>query len=184
LSDSTLPDSSQAPIAIGRISAVYGLKGWVKVFSFTEPKEQIFTYQPWLIKKADARTPLQSFEVVSVKVHGKGLIALPVDCQDRDQAQLYVGYEIWTDSEQLPSLEAGEFYWRQLEGLKVINEKGQYFGRVDHLLETGANDVLVVKADKHSIDERERLIPYVEPQYIREVDLQQGTIFVNWDAQY
>ena len=95
-----------------------------------------------------------------------------------------MGYEIWTDSEQLPSLEAGEFYWRQLEGLKVINEKGQYFGRVDHLLETGANDVLVVKADKHSIDDRERLIPYVEPQYIREVDLQQGTIFVNWDAQY
>ena len=179
-----MPDSSQGPIAIGRISAVYGLKGWVKVFSFTEPKEQIFTYQPWLIKKADSRAPLQSFEVVSVKVHGKGLIALPVDCQDRDQALLYVGYEIWTASEQLPSLEVGEFYWRQLEGLKVINEAGQYFGKVDHLLETGANDVLVVKADKGSIDDRERLIPYVEPQYIREVDLQQGTIFVNWDAQY
>lgn len=86
-----MPDTPQAPIAIGRISAVYGLKGWVKIFSFTEPKEQIFSYQPWLIKKAGSRTPMQSFEAVSVKVHGKGLIALPQDCQDRDQAQLYEG---------------------------------------------------------------------------------------------
>ena len=184
MSDSAPLRSPQEPLAIGRISAVYGLKGWVKIFSFTEPKEQIFSYKPWLIKKVDSRNPLQPFEVVSVKVHGKGLIALPKDCQDRDQAQLYVGYEIWTDSGQLPSLEEGEYYWRQLEGLQVINEAGQFLGRVDHLLETGANDVLVVKADKGSIDDRERLIPYVEPQYIRAVDLPQGKILVNWDAEY
>ena len=163
---------------------MYGLKGWVKIFSFTEPKEQIFNYQPWLIKKIDSRDPLQPFEVQTVKVHGKCLIALPKNCQDRNQAQGYVGYEIWTDRKQLPILDDGEYYWRELEGLQVINEAGEYLGKVDHLLETGANDVLVVKADKDSIDDRDRLIPYVESHYIREVDLQQGKLFVNWDAEY
>jgi 16S rRNA processing protein RimM len=170
-------------VSIGRVVAVYGLKGWVKIFSFTEPKEQIFNYQPWLIKKIDSRDPLQPFEVQTVKVHGKGLIALPKNCQDRNQAQGYVGYEIWTDRKQLPILDDGEYYWRELEGLQVINEAGEYLGKVDHLLETGAN-VLVVKADKDSIDDRDRLIPYVESHYIREVDLQQGKLFVNWDAEY
>ena len=107
---------------------MYGLKGWVKIFSFTEPKEQIFNYQPWLIKKIDSRDPLQPFEVQTVKVHGKGLIALPKNCQDRNQAQGYVGYEIWTDRKQLPILDDGEYYWRELEGLQVIKEAGEYLG--------------------------------------------------------
>lgn len=173
-----------APIAIGRILAVYGLKGWVKIFSFTDPIEHIGTYSPWLIKKPDSRSPLQPLEIEAIKSHGKGIIALPKGYTDRDQAQLLIGNEIWTPGEQLAELDEGDYYWRELVGLRVVNQAGQDYGKVDHLLETGANDVLVVKADKDSIDERERLIPFVVPRFIQQVSLEESKITVDWDAEY
>lgn len=176
--------SLPAQLAIGRITATYGLKGWVKVYSYTDPIEQIADYQPWLVRKVDSRSPLQVFEFVKAKRHGKGIIALPVGSTDCDQAQAWVGYEIWSDQGQMPALEEGEYYWHQLQGLQVINAADEILGRVDHLLETGANDVLVVKSDIDSIDDRERLIPYVEEQVVRHIDIDAGKIWVAWAADY
>jgi 16S rRNA processing protein RimM len=184
LAASTPEISAVAPIAIGRILAVYGLKGWVKVFSFTDPIERIASYSPWLIKKPDSRSPPQLLEIEAVKSHGKGIIALPKGYTDRDQAQLLIGNEIWTPGEQLAELDEGDYYWRELVGLRVVNQSGQDYGKVDHLLETGANDVLVVKADKHSMDDRERLIPFVVPRFIQQVNLAEGKMTVDWDPEY
>ena len=184
LANSAEVSSLPAQLAIGRITATYGLKGWVKVYSYTDPIEQIADYQPWLVKKIDSRNPLQVFEFEKIKQHGKGIIALPVGATDCDQAQAWVGFEIWADQDQMPALEEGEYYWHQLQGLQVINAADENLGRVDHLLETGANDVLVVKADKDSIDDRERLIPYVEDEVVRNIDVDAGKIWVDWAADY
>lgn len=175
---------TSALLSIGRIAAVYGVKGWVKVVSYTEPREQIFAYQPWLIGKPRSRQPLVPLEILDGKPQGKGLIAQPQGCEDRNAAELLIGNEIWTPREQLAELENGEYYWHQLEQLKVMNENGEYYGRVDHLIETGANDVLVVKPNNDSIDDRERLVPYVEGLYVDKVDLAAGCIHVTWDKSY
>ena len=110
--------------------------------------------------------------------HGKGVVARLVGCDDRDQAQSLMGYEIGVYRDQLPETEPGEYYWNDLKGLKVVTLQGESLGIVDHLIETGANDVLVVKG------ERERLIPFVQDQVVTKVDLDNGEIQVDWDKDF
>jgi 16S rRNA processing protein RimM len=110
--------------------------------------------------------------------HGKGVIARLADCENRDQAQALMGCEIGIRRDQLPGTAPGEYYWRDLQGLTVVTIKGELLGTVDHLIETGANDVLVVKG------ERERLIPFVLDQVIVNVDLDKREIQVDWDKGF
>jgi 16S rRNA processing protein RimM len=158
---------------------VYGVKGWVKVYSYTEPSEQILNYLPWYLKKGAKQ---HSVKVVEGKKQGKGLVALTDGIEDRTQAEELIGSEIWVDKDQLPNLEKGDYYWHQLEGLEVFNEAGEFLGEVSHLFETGANDVLVVKASEKSIDDMERLIPYVEKEIVLEIDLEERRILVAWGS--
>ena len=169
-------------ILVGKINAAYGIKGWVKVYSYTAPVEQILGYTPWLISKQGLKEG--HLKLSQSKIHGKGIVVLPEGFEDRNQAESLIGYEIWIDKEGLPDLAQGEFFWVQLEGLLVFNEASELLGEVTHLLETGANDVLVVRANDKSIDDRERLIPYVEEEIVLKVDLEQGKILVAWDADY
>jgi 16S rRNA processing protein RimM len=110
--------------------------------------------------------------------HGKGVIARLADCENRDQARALMGCEIGIRRDQLPATAPGEYYWRDLQGLKVVTIEGEWLGMVDHLIETGANDVLVVKG------ERERLIPFVLDQVIVNVDLDKREIQVDWDKSF
>ena len=162
-------------VILGKIAGIYGVRGWVKVFSETKPKENIFNYNPWQIC---IRGQWQTIEIIEGKSHGKGLIAHLESCDDRDLARQLVGAEIAIDKAQLPAPDEGEYYWADLVGLKVTTLDGLELGQVDHLLETGANDVLVVKGD------RERLIPFVQGQYIHEVDMETGAIRVDWDPEF
>lgn len=173
------PDNEKT--ILGRIASVYGVKGWVKIYSHTDPMENILTYSPWLLKIKGQWTPV---EVEAGKRHGKGLVAKLVGVDDREVARTYNGIEIAVDASLLPELEVGEFYWSQLENLKVYTESGQLLGKVSHLIETGANDVLVVKGDDESIDREERLIPYLPDQVIKKIDLETGTIRVDWDSEF
>lgn len=159
-------------VQVGRISGVYGVRGWVRVFSYTEPRENILQYRPWHLQRAGG---LQMIDVVAGRRHGKGVIAKLADCDDRDCAVTMVGLDIAVYRDQLPPVEAGEFYWADLIGLSVRTTEGIELGTVDHLIETGANDVLVVKG------ERERMIPFVKGSVIRDVDLDRGSIEVDWD---
>ena len=183
--ESRVPEKSEHKnidqVQIGRFGAAYGLKGWVKVNSFTDPIDQITAYLPWILKRGKQELQLK---IEQCKPQGKGLVALVEGFSDRNQAEAIVGVEIWIDRARLPELEQDEFYWNQLEGLEVVGQSGEILGRVNYLMETGANDVLVVKPTPESIDDRERLIPYVEDSVIKNVDLEQRRIIVDWNIDY
>lgn len=160
----------------GEISGVFGVKGLVKVFSFTEPRENIVRYSPWLLQKND-----QSWEVkvVSGQRHGNVVVAELESISDRDAALALMGAKILIRKQQLPKPKPGEYYWADLVGLRVETESGLKLGIVDHLLETGANDVLVVRDG-----ERERLIPFLQRQTVLQIDLAAGVMIVDWDPDF
>ncbi len=172
-------------VVIGKITTVYGVKGWVKIHSYTDPIENFLGYQECYLDRGDQWEPVD-FE--SIKLHGKGLVALVDGVSDRDEAKRFCQHDIAVRSEELPRLSAGEFYWYQLEGLKVytVGSNGQdlLLGTVDHVMETGANDVLVVRKSEGSIDQSERLIPWIKDQVIKSVDVGQGIIRVEWDPEF
>lgn len=161
-------------VVVGRVSGVYGVRGWVRVFSETRPRENILHYSPWYLKRSGA---WQAYEVTAGRRHGKGIVVQMAGCVDRDGAATLVGAEIGIQRSLLPRLAEGEYYWADLVGLEVVNTEGISLGRVDYLLETGANDVLVVAG------ERERLIPFVVGPVVTEVDLD-GRITVDWDPEF
>lgn len=172
-------------VVLGQIGAAYGIKGWVKINSHTQPQEGIFDYDGWYIKSGREWRPVK---VAASRQHGKGLIAQLDGCDDRNAAELLRNAEIAVESSQLPELAEGEYYWSQLEGLSVItgNEAGNdiLLGKVSHLMATGSNDVLVVRSCKDSIDKRERLLPLVMEHVVKQIDLEAGQIRVDWDPDF
>ncbi len=168
-------------VLIGRIGAAYGIKGWVKLNSFTDPKDNILNYEYFFTPEGGS---LIGLEIDQSKAQGKGFVAHIKGCDDRNLSQQYTGKELFIEKALLPELPAEDYYWHQLEGLRVKTLKGDDLGVVDHLIETGANDVLVVKADQLSVDEDERLIPYLSGQVIDDIDLGKKLIRVNWEKDY
>lgn len=163
------------PVVIGRISGLYGVRGWLRVFSYTEPRENIVDYSPWLIQSDGQWRPV---EVEDGRAQGKGVVVKLAGCDDRDTAARYLGLDIAVNRDQLGELEPGEYYWADLEGLRVVTCDGVELGCVDHLFATGANDVMVVRGD------RERLIPFVQGDVIRSIDLQGGVMEIDWDPDF
>jgi len=172
-------------VVLGKITSAYGVKGWVKVYSYTQPKENICQYKRWDLQGC-GRDGVH--EVTACKPHSNGLVAHIKGCGDRNAALQYSGALIRIPCEELPELPEGEFYWYQLQGLDVLldEQKGQsrLLGRVSHLIETGSNDVLVVKKCPGSIDAKERLIPYLPEQVVKEVNLAERYIKVDWDPDF
>ncbi len=160
-------------LALGYISAVHGIKGWVKVHSWTRPMEAILDYQPWLL--GEDKRPVK---IIDGRKQGKGLAALLPGYDDREQAATLVGLQIFVGRDQLPATAKDEYYWSDLEGLDVHTTKGEVLGRVERLMETGANDVLVIRG------EREHLVPFIQGQYVTRVDLEAGLIEVDWDPEF
>jgi len=165
------------PLVVGKLNGAHGIKGWVKVYSYTDPKENILNYEPWYLKR-DGQW--QEIAVLNGREQGKTVIAQLQGCDDRNTAETYHGIEIAIAKSQLPELGDGEFYWRDLVGLDVINRSDIKLGRVTKLMETGANDVLVVKSPEGA----ELLIPYVPNHSVIEVDLKTGVISVDWESDY
>lgn len=169
-------------LVVGRITSAHGIKGWVKILSHTDPIENIFTYQPWFLRGANGWEPV---EVSGSRQQGKAWIAQINGCTDRTQAETsYVGREIAIPKDALPPAGEGEYYWQELVGLRVRLTSGEDVGVVRSLLATGANDVLVVKGDQHSIDRRERLIPWVPELFILKVDLEDGWLEADWSPDF
>jgi 16S rRNA processing protein RimM len=166
-------DDERKVVQIGQISGVHGIRGWVRIHSLTDPKEAIFEYQPWLC--GDSRTETR---IIQAKKHGKHLIALLENVSDRDQAESLVRQQIAVYRDQFPDLPDDEFYWTDLEGLSVQLEDGMDLGTIRRMLATGANDVMLVQGD------RERLIPFVQGQYVKLVSLDDGIVVVDWDPEF
>lgn len=158
---------------VGRISGLYGVRGWVKVFSETEPRANILTYHPWYLGAGH-----RPWGLAEGRPHSKGLVARLAGCEDRDQAAAVVGLEIRIRRDQLPGPGADEFYWADLVGLSVETLEGKPLGRVGRVFATAANDVLVVDG------ERERLLPFLWDRVIKDVDLGLGRIRVDWDPEF
>ena len=165
-------------VVLGRISGVFGLRGELKVQSYTEPSEGICGYTPWALRRGDrASDPTVEYAVEMGRRHGKGVVVKLQGITDIDRARALIGSEILVQRERLPPPAAGEHYWNDLEGMRVVTVDGVELGEVSHLFETGANDVLVVKG------ERERLIPFIESA-IRSVDHATRIIQVDWDPEF
>ena len=162
-------------LVIGRIHGVYGVRGWVKVFSYCRPRENIFSYQPWLIQQD---VLWQSQPLLAHRQQGRKLLVLFADVSDRESAQRFIGRDIAVKTESLPGLSAGEYYWSELIGMEVFDRHGNRFGRVHDIQETGANDVLFVDGD------RPCLIPLVQEEVVRDVDLENRRITVDWNPEY
>lgn len=160
-------------VPVGRISGLYGVRGWVKFFSYTQPRDALLSYQPWFL--GDERREVR---LVESRVHGKGLIGLLEQISDRDAAATLMGTEIYLKRDQLPGSESGHYYWTDLIGLEVINRDGFKFGRVENLMETGSNDVLVIQGDC------QRLVPFTLGHAVTKVDLENKVIHVDWDPDF
>ncbi len=166
---------------MGRILGAFGVQGWLRVQSFTEPAENLSEYRHWYI---EAGKDWRLLETDQRRWQGSRLIVHVKGCDDRDQAQALAQCNIGIERDQLPSLVAEEFYWHQLQGLQVVGGEGELLGIVAKLLETGANDVLVVAGCDGSVDDKERLIPYLPGQVVKQVDLAAGEIHVDWDSTF
>lgn len=160
---------------IGRIGSPYGVRGWMKLFSYTQPTDNILTYDAWFIQMQESWQPIDRVNM-QTQLTADGHIRIKLaHCENPETARLYTNLLIGVRRDQLPPLSPGEYYWSDLEGLTVVNTVGDLLGQVRYLFETGANDVLVVQG------ERERLLPYVK-NVVLEVDLEKGQILVDWDA--
>jgi 16S rRNA processing protein RimM len=175
-SGTTAEGDEQRFVTLGRISGVHGVQGWVRVHSDTSPRENIVNYSPWHLIREGRR---ESWKVNAGRRQGKAVVAKLEGCNDRDAAEELVGALISIPRSALPDTTVpGEYYWADLVGLRVETVDGVELGRIEQLFETGSNDVIVVQGDK------ERLVPYIWEQVVREVDLEAGVMRVDWDPEF
>lgn len=160
---------------MGRLGAVHGLSGWLRVVSYADPPEKLQNYRNWVLAVNDRR---REMILSSLRATGNGLVCLLQGVDTREAAEALNGMEILVDRGALPPTEADEWYWTDLEGLEVSNLDGERLGDVTGLMATGANDVLIVQG------ERRRLIPFLPGSRVREVDLDEGRMIVDWDSSF
>lgn len=161
-------------VTLGKLCGVHGVKGWLKVFSDTRPATNIFDFHRWQLRFATGE-----YREVTVQSHqskGAKLLVKLTDVDDRDQAVILVGCDVEVSSHELPELH-DEFYWRELIGLTVINTQGECLGTVVDLLETGANDVLLLKASDGKIE----ALPWL-PEVVLNVDINASKMMVEWET--
>ena len=177
--------AAEEKLIVGKISGVYGVKGWVKVHSDTDPRDGITTYNPWYIQQGShGKGEWREMRVEHGRRQAKTVIAKLEGVDDRDAAMQLTGATIAIKPDQLEALGKDEFYWRDLIGLRVINKEGTELGTVRRLMETGANDVLVVSGEKRDAVQKEHLIPWAPGLVVFDVDLELGQMCVDWDEDF
>ncbi|MGI9250223.1 MAG: ribosome maturation factor RimM [Pseudohongiellaceae bacterium] len=172
---------SDKPVILGKIGKTHGIKGWLKLHSFTEHPEAILNYPRF---QTELQGQQKELEPDDSQLQGSNIIIHFKGFDDPETARTLTGLELAVSNTALPQLEGGMYYWHQLQGLRVVNQHGESFGTVKRLLETGANDVLLVQPDDNSVDSKERLIPWVPDSIVSEVDLNARLLKVNWEADY
>lgn len=166
-------------VIVGKIGAPYGVKGWVKINSYTEVPEGIFDYSPWLL------TDGKEYQIDQWRPHGKAIVAKLINVDSRDDAERVKNMDISIAAEQLPELGEDEFYWRELTGMQVVTTQGYELGVVKEVFNTGANDVIRVKAKSNdAFGQKERLLPFVFDSIVQTVDKTERVITVDWDPGF
>jgi 16S rRNA processing protein RimM len=171
-------------VGMGRISAPFGIKGWIRVQPFTDTAGGLTNFSTWWLGSAGS---WREHEVEQSQAQGTDVVAKLAGVNDRDVAAAFKGQQVAIPREAFPPAENGEFYWADLVGLRVKNTQGLDFGVVTSMLETGANDVMVVQQNARLIavgdEEQERLIPFIA-DVVKRVDIAAGLIEVEWGADY
>ncbi len=162
-------------ILLGRVNGLFGVKGWIKVYSYTQPRQKITQYKHWFLGP-DSR----HLVVEGGHAHNAGVVAKLAGIDNRDQAVALLNQTIWVAADQLEALGENEYYWFQLIGLDVYDLQHRCLGEIKDLMETGANDVLVV-VDQH---QHEHLIPYIQDRVVRSIDLPNRRMVVDWDTGF
>lgn len=162
-------------VVVARFGRPHGINGFVTVHSFTEPRDNLLSYTDWHVFLNNSWQPVKP---LCIKLHHKSIVAQIEGYPEREQVAALTNAEIAIPQEQLAELDSGEYYWHQLIGMRVINQKGEFFGKVIEIMPTGANDVLIVEG------EQRHLIPYLPDQFIVGVDIDQKTITVDWDMDF
>lgn len=163
--------SSDDSIIAGKIGAPHGIKGWVKVFSYTQPIENLLNYQPWQLELGGVR---RSVKIIHHQIHGEAILVGFEGITNRDEAAKLTHALVIIERCHLPPLNPGEYYWHDLVGLEVKNLEGFVFGRIIRLMSTGANDVMFIKGEK------EYCLPYVSGVVVKNVDLAAKYMLVDW----
>jgi len=160
-------------VVVGKIGSTYGIQGWLKIFSFTEMVINILDYAPWYLEDGNDWKPIQ---VKAGREHGKSIVAQLSGYHTPEQARVLTGKKIAVKRSQLPALPKNEYYWTDLQGLMVIDQHGKELGKIEYLIETGSNDVLVIKNQG-----KEYAIPYLPGKVVTSIDLAKQVMQVNWD---
>jgi len=169
-------------VVVGRIQGPYGIKGWVHVASFTDPKENIQSYSPWHLGSQANQTDWQLAAVESIRPHKQGYVAKLSGIDDRNAADAVKGRLIGVPEASLPEPESGEYYWRDLIGAEVTNTAGQRLGTIADLIETGVHDVLVIRPTAAAEETVEDILVPFHATYVLEVDMAAKRIQVDWPA--
>lgn len=170
------------PVIIGKIVGVYGVRGWVKIVSFTDKINDIFNYKPWFIW---CKTRWKLLQIETWKLIGKKYIVKFIDFKSREFAMLFNQSDLVIDRSNLPSLYTEEYYWIDIIGCKVITVQGNNVGYVVSIIETGAHDVLVVKINSNNlIKTKNCLIPFILNKTIKHINVLDNTVIIDWDVWY
>lgn len=168
-------ESSEQRVLMGKVVGVFGVRGWLKIESYSQPRDRVFGYRPWLMGRGSA---LREVSPLELREQGKNVVVHLPGCETVEQARTLAGEEIWVPRSALPAPAPGEYYWADLEGLTVVTLEGVVLGRISHMIATGANDVMVVQG------ERERLLPFTLGHAVQSVDLAEGRVVVDWDPKF
>jgi len=176
-------EQDRVSVNVGRIGAPYGIKGWVRINSFTEPKENLFGYSPWQLASLAGGKLSETVQIIEHRKHGKGWVVRLEGVADRTSAEALRGMDISVPRASLPQLEGDSYYWTDLEGLQVLDSQGQPLGRIDHMLATGAADVMVVICDVGQASglEQRQLVPFLVGETVLKVDLDAGLVTIDWE---
>lgn len=169
------PQGDADLVVVGRLGAAHGVRGWLRVSSFTDPPDNLLSYRPWSLQAGGAWREAQ---VEATERHGDGFLCRFAGVADRTAAAALRGALVAVPGAALPPLDDGEYYWRDLIGLDLVNVRGAALGRVANLMETGANHALIAHDG-----ELQRLVPFVA-HVVRNVDLARRVIVVDWEADF
>ena len=161
-------------IELGRVSGVFGVKGWIKIHSYTRERDGPLEYNSWQLKCGEV---ISGYKVEQGRIQSKGLIAKLREIDDRTMAESLIGCEIVVTMAELKKIELDEYYWRDLIGLSVVTTEGTNLGKIVDMMETGANDVMILGG------EIQRLLPFTANTVIS-VDLDDESVIVDWDPEF
>jgi 16S rRNA processing protein RimM len=168
-------EGTERRVLMGKVVGIFGVRGWLKIESYSQPRDRVFAYRPWLMGRSKV---LREVKPVELREQGKNVVVQLPGCETVEQARALLGEEIWVSRSALPPPPQGEYYWVDLEGLSVVTIEGLSLGRISHMIATGANDVMVVQGD------RERLLPFTLGHAVQSVDLVEGRVVVDWDPEF